>query len=408
MNTKGGQLTAMNAVLDHSRSPLRASLIQQLNAYSQDEDEFLRHVVYLAGTQGDKIYPVLLNIFTQLDFKDEEAPSIWQGMVQHRQQMMVSMARPVNLTTAICDYMLTVRRELTHPKVVELNLFEETSHYCKCDSLTGLYNRSYFEEALKGEVSRSKRYQTEFSLVFFDLDHFKTINDTFGHQAGDMVLKSVAKLVESEKRTEDIAVRFGGEEIILILPGTKKFSALNLAERIRHKIEYMELSSEGEPVKVTVTGGVATFPLDTHIATELVECADRALYRAKNQGRNQIVLFSDDKRHNFRMDLIGPIKVQELGMKTSQLPVLGRIKDLSLSGVLFESQKPLDMGSRLQVEVPLSSRDKPLVMVGQVTRLQPAGSSYDVGVTFLHFGEQDRVDLSNHFTNLFRTAASTH
>ena len=144
----------------------------------------MRHVVYLAGTQGDKIYPVLLNIFTQLDFKDEEAPSIWQGMVQHRQQMMVSMARPVNLTTAICDYMLTVRRELTHPKVVELNLFEETSHYCKCDSLTGLYNRSYFEEALKGEVSRSKRYQTEFSLVFFDLDHFKMINDTFGHQAG--------------------------------------------------------------------------------------------------------------------------------------------------------------------------------------------------------------------------------
>ena len=75
----------------------------------------------------------------------------------------------------------------------------------------------------------------------------------------------------------------------------------------------------------------------------MVECADRALYRAKNQGRNQIVLFSEDKRHNYRMDLIGPIKVQELGMKTSQLPALGRIKDLSLSGVLFESQKPLDM-----------------------------------------------------------------
>jgi diguanylate cyclase (GGDEF)-like protein len=365
-------------------------------------------VDYLAGTQGEKVYPVLLNIFTQVDFKDDEARSIWQDLVQHRQQMMDAMARPVNLTTAICDYMLTVRRELTHPKIVELNLFEETSHYCKSDSLTGLYNRSYFEEALKSEASRCKRNQTEFSLIFFDLDHFKTINDTFGHQAGDRVLKSVAKLIQSEKRTEDIAVRYGGEEIVLILPGTQKFNAMILAERIRHKIEFMDLSFEGERIQVTVTGGVSTFPQDTHIATELIECADRALYRAKNQGRNQVVLFSEDKRHNFRMDLIGPIKVQELGMKSSQLPALGRIKDLSLSGVLFESQKPMDMGSRIQVEVPLSSQNKPLVMVGKVTRLQPTGSSYDVGVTFLHFGEQDRVDLSKHFTNLLRAASPTH
>ncbi len=398
----------MDILQDHSRESLRASLIQQLNAYSQNEDEFLRHVDDLAGTQGEKIYPVLLNIFTQLDFKDNEARSIWQGLVQHRQQMMDCMVRPVNLTTAICDYMLTVRRELIHPKVVELNLFEETSHYCKCDRLTGLYNRSYFDEVLKSEASRCKRYQTEFSLVFFDLDHFKRINDTLGHQAGDMVLKSVAKLIQSEKRTEDIAFRFGGEEMILILPGTPKYNALILAERIRHKIERMNLSFEGEQIEVTVAGGVATFPLDTDIETEMVECADRALYRAKDQGRNQIVLFSEDKRHNYRMGLIGPIKVQELGMKTSQSPSLGRIKDLSLSGMLFELQKPLDMGSRIQVEVPLSSRDTPLVMVGRVTRLQPSGSSYDVGVTFLHFGEQDRVDISKHFTSLLHAFSSAY
>jgi diguanylate cyclase (GGDEF)-like protein len=398
----------MNTLQDHSRESLRASLIQKLSAYSQNEDEFISHVVNLAGTQGEKIYPVLLNIFTQLDFQEGEARSIWQGMVQHRQQMMDSMARQVNLTTAICDYMLTVRRELIHPKVVELNLFEETSHYCKCDSLTGLYNRSYFEEVLKSEASRCKRYQTEFSLVYFDLDHFKKINDTLGHQAGDMVLKSVAKLIQSEKRTEDVAVRYGGEAIILVLPGTPKNNALILAERIRRKIERMNLSYEGEQIEVMVTGGIATFPLDTDIETELVECADRALYRAKNQGRNQVVLFSEDKRHNYRMDLIGPIKVQELGMKTSQQPVLGRIKDLSLSGVLFESQKPLNMGSRIQVEMPLSSRDKPLVMVGRVTRSQPSGTSYDVGATFLHFGEQDRVDIGKHFTSLLHASSSTH
>ena len=398
----------MNILQDHPKEILRASLIQQLSAYSQNEDEFLHHVVDLAGTQGEEIYPVLLSIFTQLDFKEDEARSIWQDMVQHRQEMTDAMARPVNLTTAICDYMLTVRRELTHPKVVELNLFEETSHYSKCDSLTGLYNRSYFDEALKSEASRCRRYRTEFSIAFFDLDHFKTINDTLGHQGGDMVLRAVAKLIQSEKRNEDIAVRFGGEEIVLILPGTQKYSAVVLAERIRQKIENMKLNFEGQDIRVTVSGGVATFPLDTDIVSEMVECADRALYRAKNQGRNQVVLFSEDKRHNYRMDVIGPIKVQELGMKTTQLPALGRIKDLSLSGVLFESQKPMDMGSRIQVEVPLSSRDKPLVMVGRVTRSQPSGSSYNVGATFLHFGDQDQVDITRHFSNLLQTTSSIH
>ena len=398
----------MDILQDHSREPLRASLIQQLSAHSQNEDEFLRHVDNLAGTQGEKIYPVLLSIFSQLDFKDDEARSIWQDLVQHRQEMTDFMARPVNLTTAVCDYMLTVRRELVNPKVVELNLLEETSHYCKCDRLTGLYNRSYFEEALKSEASRCKRYQTEFSLVFFDLDHFKRINDNLGHQAGDKVLKFVAELIQSEKRNEDIAFRFGGEEIVLILPGTPKYNALILAERIRHKIENMNLSLEGEKVEVTVTGGVATFPLDTDIEAEMVECADRALYRAKSQGRNQIALFSEDKRHNYRMGLIGPIKVQELGMKASQLPSLGRIKDLSISGVLFESQKPIDMGSRIQVEVPLSSRDKPLVMVARVTRLRPSGSVFDVGATFLHFGEQDRLDINKHFTSLLHTSSTAN
>ncbi len=400
------QLTDMELAQKTPMEHLRASLIQQLSAYSQNEEEFLRHVDRLAGTEGNKIYPALLNIFTQLDYKEEEAETLWRNLVQHRQQMMDTMNRPVNLATAICDYMLTVQKALINPKVVELNLFEETSHFSKCDPLTGLYNRSYFEEALKSEGSRSKRHQTEFSLVFLDLDHFKKINDTLGHLAGDHVLKSIAKLIQSEKRAEDIAARFGGEEIILLLPGTEKYSALIIAERIRHKIEYLDLNFEEERIQVTVTGGVATFPLDTDIVTELVDCADRALYRAKNRGRNQIVLFSEDKRHDYRMGLIGPIKVQELGMKTNQLPALGRIKDLSLSGVLFESPQPLDLGCRIQVEMPLSSRDQPLVMVGRVTRLNPCGSSYDVGATFLHFGEQDRMEINKHFTSLLHAPTS--
>ncbi len=385
---------------------LRASLIQQLSAYSDNEEGFLNHVDRLAGTQGDRIFSVLLNIFTQLDFR-EEAPSIWRDLVKHRRMMMVSVDRPVNLTTAICDYMLTVKKALNQPKLVELNLFEETHHYSKCDRLTGLYNRTYFEEALKREASRCRRYQSEFSLVFFDLDHFKNINDTLGHLAGDAALKSIANLILSEKRAEDTAARFGGEEIVLILPGTQKYSAMIIAERIRHKIEFMNLYFEEQLIQVTVSGGIATYPLDTDIERELVDCADRALYRAKNRGRNQIVLFSDDKRHNVRMDWMGPIKIQELGTRTLKRPAMGRIKDLSLSGVRFESDQPIRMGSRIQVEVPLLSKDQPLLVIGQVTRLQPSGSGYDVGAIFLHFGEQDRAAIHKQVAGLLHASTTS-
>ena len=148
-------------------------------------------------------------------------------------------------------------------------------------------------------------------------------------------------------------------------------------------------------------------PVDTDIASELLDCADRALYRAKHRGRNQIVLFSEEKRHNVRIDWMGPIKIQELGTRTREKPGVGRIKDISFSGVLFESNQPIGMGSRIQVEVPLLSKDRPLVAVGWVTRLQPSGSVYEVGVTFLHFGEQDRAAIHKQIAGLLHASAST-
>ncbi len=382
---------------------LRASLIQQLNAYAHDEEAFLNHVDEWAAKEGDRVYSAMVNVFTQMDFEEREARDIWTEVIRHRQMMMESLNRKVNLITAICDYMLTVKKSMIQPKVVEMDLFEETSHFSKCDRMTGLYNRAFIEDVLRAEASRSMRYKNEFSLVFFDLDHFKNINDTHGHLAGDYVLQSIARLIQAEKRTEDVAARYGGEEILLVLPETEKYNALTIAERLRRKIQRLDLEFEGKPLQVTVSGGVATFPVDTDVQGDLMDCADRALYRAKTLGRNRICLFSPDKRHFYRMDMLGPVKVQELGMKVNQKPALARIKDLSLSGMLFEVQEPLSLSSRIQMEVPLSSRETPLVLVGQVTRVQPHGANYNIGATFLHFGEQDRAALNQHFSSTLRT-----
>ena len=194
--------------------------------HGEDEEKFLQELEQIARSEGDLIFPVLLNVFTQLDFNQEEAKEIWEGILKHRKEMSDSFKRQVNLLTAICDYFLTIKKSFNYPKVVELKVFEEANHFSKCDSLTGLYNRGYFEESLSGEISRARRYDTEFSILFLDLDDFKKVNDTLGHLAGDFVLKKVANLIINEKREEDVVARYGGEELVVILPETNKVNTI--------------------------------------------------------------------------------------------------------------------------------------------------------------------------------------
>jgi len=201
--------------------PLRNSVIQKINQFNEDDEGFLNAVDRLVAAEGDPVFPVLLNVLTQLEFSDGEAKEIWDDLLRHRKDMSVTLGRPVKLVTAVCDYFLTVRKSFQNPKVVELKLFEDAHHNSKCDPMTGLYNRGYFSDALSGEISRSKRQNTEFSLIFMDLDNFKNVNDQYGHMAGDLVLNRIADMIQTEKRTEDIAARYGGEELVLLLPGTK-------------------------------------------------------------------------------------------------------------------------------------------------------------------------------------------
>lgn len=153
------------------------------------------------------------------------------------------------------------------------------------DQLTGLYNRHKLEEILSQEVARCTRYSSVFSVIIFDLDHFKAINDRFGHNSGDAVLSSVARIVEGNVRETEIAGRWGGEEFLMVLPETELESALQLAERLRSNIEAHQFPI---PQRVTVSVGVAAFtPDDT--PKKIVQRADAALYAAKEAGRNRVM-----------------------------------------------------------------------------------------------------------------------
>jgi len=378
-----------------SIKPLRESIIGFMNNYGPDEEKFLQELERMTQSEGDVIFPVLLNVFTQLDFDQVEAKGIWQGILKHRKEMSDSFKRQVNLLTAICDYFLTIKKSFNYPKVVELKVFEEANHFSKCDSLTGLYNRGYFEDSLSGEISRARRYDTEFSILFLDLDDFKKVNDTMGHLAGDYVLKKVANLIINEKRKEDVVARYGGEELVVILPETNKVNTIIKAERIRKKIQDMSLIFDGKKIQVSVSGGIATFPQDATEANKLIQCADQALYRAKAEGKNQICLYSIDKRQYVRVDFAGEVKVQPLGKWVGQNQVFGRGKDLSLSGILFQSENPMELGTKIQLEVPIPTKNNPIILVGTVVHVEIFEKYYDIGVSFVQLQGVDRRELSS-------------
>jgi diguanylate cyclase (GGDEF)-like protein len=160
------------------------------------------------------------------------------------------------------------------------------------DGLTELYNYRYFKEQLTQEIIRAKRHNNNLSIAMIDIDYFKNYNDTHGHPAGDLVLKTIAELLRNNIRKIDIAARYGGEEFALILAETDKQAASFVANKIKNLIEkqkfdYEETQPNG---KLTISMGIATFPEDAISLDALVKMADQRLYRAKKAGRNRVVL----------------------------------------------------------------------------------------------------------------------
>ena len=167
------------------------------------------------------------------------------------------------------------------------DLFEEVKAQAVTDGLTGLYNRRYFEEYLKKEVTRAVRQQQAFSIIGLDLDHLKQINDQYGHAYGDLAIKTVADVLKKNARSIDTAARMGGEEFNVILPGVDSNGAMIAAERIRKALESVKLDTIDH---VTASIGVATFLEHSDNIEDIIELTDQAMYQSKRNGRNQVTL----------------------------------------------------------------------------------------------------------------------
>lgn len=178
-------------------------------------------------------------------------------------------------------------------KLNEANIILE--RHSKHDELTGIFNRRMFNEMYLREWRRSARYNQRVSILMLDIDHFKSVNDTYGHQAGDELLKITAKKIdEVGRRAGDIAARFGGEEFVLLLHDIAELNAFKIAESIRENIAGSYLEYRGKTIKITVSIGIASMVPDLIVDREkLVWMADQALYLAKRTGRNRVCVYKD-------------------------------------------------------------------------------------------------------------------
>ena len=267
---------------------IRDAVLNCLNEI-EDEDRLITELDRIIQEKGQETYPIILHVLTHLDIEVDEAETSWKSIIDLYHSMSEAMGRKISLRTAMCEYFCSVHKFLKNPKVVEIHLFEKTLKDSKYDGLTGLLNRQALDEVLVNEFNRAKRHNQALSFIFFDLDNFKRVNDNYGHLAGDEALRAVARVLLMEKRLEDLAGRYGGEELVLLLPETNKENARIIGERVRKKVQEMIITWEKTQIRLTISGGLSAFPEEVDSVTSLIQTADEAVQKAKDMGKNRVL-----------------------------------------------------------------------------------------------------------------------
>ena len=256
--------------------------------------------VGLFETRDPRLMHLIENEIRQAGiFKNIEVESLTESIFEKAQELFPLFEIDAENRIDPQDLLLSAREELVKSSVDFINDFFKQQQLLKnlqvmvnLDSMTQLVNYRHFFELLDQESYRAKRYDTPLSLLLLDIDHFKSINDNFGHPTGDLVLKSVAYCIKSSLRESDVAARYGGEEFAVILPHTDQNGAVVVAERLRKLIAETIVDFENHKISVTASFGVTTVNGKNETpALMLVEQADQALYRAKRQGRNKSRVF---------------------------------------------------------------------------------------------------------------------
>ncbi|MES2818248.1 MAG: diguanylate cyclase [Pseudomonadota bacterium] len=272
------------------RTPNEANEQLFFDLFPEVEEDWFRHKVDSVMTLGTPAFTIWEQRPYLVKFKNYQ-PITGQEEFMYQNTTLLPLQGTNSHIEHICLIIYDVTSVAANKRQLQaVNL--QLQHLSRTDRLTGLNNRGFWEECLKHEYARHRRYQSMAALVMFDIDHFKKVNDTFGHPAGDKVIQTVAEVVREQVRDTDYAGRYGGEEFVILLPDIDSTGAMVFAERLRQRIESLLVTYEGQSIPFTISLGVADLNLPCEDYPQLIERADQALYASKKGGRNQTTVYT--------------------------------------------------------------------------------------------------------------------
>jgi diguanylate cyclase (GGDEF)-like protein len=285
--SKKGKETATKLFDIESKNRFNSQSLGALGDHPELLKKYLEYSIH--NTFSELMFRLTHEVYTE-----KKATLLWDHIVLHRETLKKQLNRDVGMLVSALDYLSNITGEIANPKIMDDLRIEEAAAMAMRDSLTGLYLRGVFDFSLERLIKEHQRYKKSISLLMLDIDDFKKVNDTFGHQAGDNVLRTIGKIILSRIRKADFPARYGGEELAVILPETSSDSAVLLAEKLRLHISKHFV--EGE-TPVTVSIGVSSASeSDSTTATQLIRQADKALYTAKRAGKNKIEKYASESK----------------------------------------------------------------------------------------------------------------
>lgn len=240
---------------------------------------------YLDASIGHTFSELMFRLTHEI-YNEKKASNIWHKIVTHRKSLKKLLNRDMGMLVAALDYLSNISGDISSPKIMGDLRIEEAAKMATRDALTGLYLRGVLDFMLEQMVSEHSRYSKNLSLLMLDIDDFKLVNDNYGHQKGDEVLKKLGVIIKKTIRDADFSVRYGGEEFVIVFPETAIDSAAEMAERLR--VEVNRYFSECGP-SITVSIGVSCLRNpDVITASELIRQADNVMYKVKRSGKNRV------------------------------------------------------------------------------------------------------------------------
>lgn len=285
------RIQTWNTFMENRSGRLPSEVHQQsiFSVFPELEEGWFRHKVESVVTLGTPAFTIWEQRPYLVRFKNYQ-PITGQEEFMYQNTTLLPVLSTNSSIEHICLIIYDVTDVAANKRQLQgANL--QLKQLARTDRLTGLNNRGYWEECLAQEFARHRRYQSRAALVMFDIDHFKKVNDTYGHPAGDKVIQAVADVVREQIRDTDYAGRYGGEEFVILLPDIDNAGAHIFAERLRLRIAALVVSHDEQRISFTISLGIADFslPMDEH--KQLIERADQALYASKKGGRNQTNIY---------------------------------------------------------------------------------------------------------------------